>query len=276
MDDPFSFGQIAAANALSDVYAMGGTPLTAMNICAFPSKKFPLSVLSMILKGGLDILNQAGVQLLGGHTIEDTELKYGLSVTGYVHPDRILKNCGLADGDCLVLTKPLGTGIIGTAVKAGMADEKTAAMAVKSMTTLNMKAAEVMKKFPVHACTDITGFGLAGHVTEMVSDDHLEAEIFTSALPVFDGIRDLCETGMLPGGLFRNRKHFEGICTVEKSVPSYLADTVFDPQTSGGLLIALPEQHGEELVSELKKNGTEQAAVAGRIRSSEKPSVRFV
>ncbi len=213
VDDPFTFGRIAAANALSDVYAMGGRPLTAMNIVAFPVKKFPLDVLSAILEGGLDILQKAGVQLLGGHSVEDQELKYGLSVTGTVHPQKIIRNSGIAPGDALVITKPLGTGIIGTAIKAGMAPAGSAEAAVESMISLNDRAAEIMRGFEVHACTDVTGFGLAGHLKEMMAGGNWNWCLIRPPFPSA-GMRELSETGLVPAGLYRNRDSMKDLMAI--------------------------------------------------------------
>lgn len=269
VDDPFTFGQIAAANALSDVYAMGGVPVTAMNICAFPSKKFSSETLTEILRGGLSKLSEAGAQLLGGHTVEDEELKYGLSVTGLIHPSKIIKNIGAKSGDELVLTKALGTGIISTAIKADVASPDAIIAAVKSMTSLNKTAAEVMAGFNVHACTDVTGFGLAGHLLEMLADENLTAVINAAALPLLLCVEEYAEVGLLPEGLYRNRVFCSGKISIAGTVPQTKKDLLFDPETSGGLLIALPAEEVEGLVKALHNHGVSATAALGRITSAQ-------
>ncbi len=264
-DDPFMFGRIAACNSLSDVYAMGGVPLTAMNILAFPTKKFSLNIMQDILEGGLSVLREASVQLLGGHSIDDEELKYGMSVTGTVDRDKILKNSTIREGDAIVLTKALGTGIIATAVKADFADEKTVSEFVETMATLNKSAAEVMRGFDVSACTDVTGFGLAGHLLEMIGDERLSVEIYSSSLPVLSGTIEHAQMGLLPAGLYRNRDYVGSRFTSAPGVARDIEDLVFDPQTSGGLLIALPEDQAKKLVSDLRKVGLHKADVVGRV-----------
>ena len=273
VDDPFTFGQIAAVNALSDVYAMGGTPITAMNIVAFPVKIFSLDILSSILAGGLDILKKAGVQLLGGHSVEDNELKYGLSVTGIINPRKILKNQGLRDGDAIILTKPLGTGIIGTVIKAGMASEELIKASVESMTALNRDASEVAGDFSVHACTDVTGFGLAGHLGEMIGSENMEVTIESAALPLLPGVQENSEMGLVPAGMYRNRDHVSHLCTISSGVPQHLSDSIFDPQTSGGLLIAVPEEQALPLVEALHERGVSHASVIAHAGSSSQPRI---
>ncbi len=265
VDDPYSFGQIAAANALSDVYAMGGQPLTAMNIVCFPQKTMDMSILTDILKGGLERMHEAGVVLVGGHSVEDTELKYGLSVTGTIHPDRVVLNNGARAGDRLILTKPLGTGIISTAIKGDMASEEAIASIVKSMTTLNNKASEQMQAVGVNACTDVTGFGLLGHASEMVEGTDVGMVIDSKAVPYFMEAKELTEMGMIPGGLHRNRDFRKNMIDIAESVPQYLADILFDPQTSGGLLIAVPEGKAADLLERLKKEGVKEAVIIGEV-----------
>jgi selenide,water dikinase len=265
VDDPELFGQIAVTNALSDVYAMGGRPVCAMNIVCFPIKQLDVSVLRSILKGGLDKMAEAGVALAGGHSVENDQLMYGLSVTGLVHPDRIWTNQGAQSGDALVLTKPLGTGLITTAIKAGLAEETSIASAIASMASLNRLAAEHMKDLPVHACTDVTGFGLIGHAAEMIDSASVGLEIQAGLLPLFPGIEVISSMGLLPAGLHRNRKYRESRLCVESSIPQHLLDAVWDPQTSGGLLAALPEQDAIRLVSGLHAEGLTSAAIIGRV-----------
>jgi selenide,water dikinase len=265
VDDPYSFGQVAAANALSDVYAMGGKPLTAMNIVCFPQKTMDMSILTDILKGGLERMREAGVVLVGGHSVEDTELKYGLSVTGIIHPGRVVLNNGSRAGDRLILTKPLGTGIISTAIKGDMASKEAVASIVKSMTTLNKKASEQMQAVGVNACTDVTGFGLLGHAGEMIEGTDVGMVVDSGAVPYFPEAKELAEMGMIPGGLHRNRDFRKNMVDIAESVPQYLADILFDPQTSGGLLIAVPEAKAADLLKRLKKEGVMEAAVIGEV-----------
>jgi selenide,water dikinase len=270
VDDPYSFGQVAAANALSDVYAMGGKPLTAMNIVCFPQKTMDMSILTDILKGGLERMREAGVVLVGGHSVEDTELKYGLSVTGIIHPGRVVLNNGSRAGDRLILTKPLGTGIISTAIKGDMASKEAVASIVKSMTTLNKKASEQMQAVGVNACTDVTGFGLLGHAGEMIEGTDVGMVVDSGAVPYFPEAKELAEMGMIPGGLHRNRDFRKNMVDIAESVPQYLADILFDPQTSGGLLIAVPEAKAADLLKRLKKEGVMEAAVIGEVVAAPK------
>lgn len=266
VDDPYWFGQIAAANALSDVYAMGGTPKTAMNLAAFPARCLDLSILRRIIQGGIDKLREAGVVLIGGHTVEDNELKYGLSVTGIVHPRRILVKANLKPGDHLILTKPLGTGIINTAVKAGMVSEQLTEQVTQVMAALNRTAAEVMGTHDVHACTDITGFGLIGHLAEMV-EDHLGIAIYTDALPVLPETREFAAMGMIPAGAYRNREHRAQMVRTARTVPRDMEDILYDPQTSGGLLIAAPEAESRRLLADLHRHGISEACIIGHVQS---------
>lgn len=268
VDDPFTYGQIAACNSLSDIYAMGGSPLTALNVVCFPTKKFSLDRLSDILRGGLSVIQQAGAQLLGGHSVEDNEMKYGLSVTGIVHPDKVLKNNGLKAGDAIILTKALGTGIVATAVKAGSAEDEILKPFVASMATLNDRASHVMLGYNVHACTDVTGFGLVGHLREMLGNDPLEIVIASKELPLLPGALQKASLGLIPGGMYRNRDFVGDLCTVGEGVPAELADILFDPQTSGGLLIGLPEADAPDLLSEIHAQGISEASIVARVRDS--------
>ncbi len=273
VDDPFRFGQIAAANALSDVYAMGGVPKTAMNLVAFPLGKMPLEVLRRIIQGGLEKLKEADVVLVGGHSVEDDELKYGLSVTGLVHPDRILTKKDLRLGDRLILTKPLGTGVINTAVKGGIASGENAEGAVRLMAELNRTAAEVMAAYPVHACTDVTGFGLLGHLAEMVEGTGLGVRLRTRDIPLLPGAAEYGRMGLFPAGAFKNREFREGMVDFGISVDGVLRDLLFDPQTSGGLLICVASRAAEDLLSALLKRGVRQASIIGEV--SEEPKGRI-
>ena len=268
VDDPYWFGQIAAANALSDIYAMGGTPKTAMNLVGFPLKQMDISILRRILQGGLDKMKEAGVMLVGGHSVEDSELKYGLSVTGFVHPDRVLTKKNLNAGDRLVLTKPLGTGVINTAIKGGVASVKVIDKITRLMATLNRNAAEVMKQYSVHACTDITGFGLLGHLAEMVDGSGLGVVLDSKKIPILSEALDYAAMGMLPAGANKNKIFRESMVEFYSSVNPLIRDLLFDPQTSGGLLICIDRDDTDELVEELIQKGSDASAVIGEVVSA--------
>jgi len=263
VDDPYTFGQIAAANAMSDVYAMGGRPLTAMNIICFPVKTMEISVLQEVLRGGLDKIKEAGALLVGGHSVEDDEFKYGLSVTGVIHPDGVLKNTGARAGDLLVITKPLGLGIINTAIKGNMADTALINKAVKVMSTLNSLPAEEFNNFQVSACTDVTGFGLLGHACEMIDGLDLGIRLYADKVPIINEAIDLARMGLIPAGTYRNRDFRKGCLIGFDKVDKAIADILFDPQTSGGLLIAVPRDEAEAYVERLQGKGIESAAVIG-------------
>jgi selenide,water dikinase len=265
VDDPFSFGQIAAANALSDVYAMGGKPLTALNLVGFPRKSLDLWVLTEILRGGLEKIHEAGAVLLGGHTIDDVELKYGLSVTGTIHPRKILTNKGSRPGDVLILTKSIGTGIISTAAKAEMADPAIIRKAVDSMVRLNARAMQAMTPTTVHACTDITGFGLLGHASEMANGAGLSFRLSYSQIPVLPGAKDYAAMGMVPAGGYCNRDYFGKAISFASQIPEMEQILLFDPQTSGGLLIALAAADAEKLLRNLKDLGIQESAIIGEV-----------
>jgi selenide,water dikinase len=265
VDDPFTYGQIAAANALSDVYAMGGRPLTALAIAGFP-KDADRALLKQIFAGGLDMLTTAGVALLGGHTVQDQEIKFGYAVTGEVDPRRVLANAGARAGDRLILTKPLGTGVIATALKFGRASEAAVGAAIRSMTQLNRAAAEAIGKLPagaVHACTDITGFGLLGHASEMASASRCHLVIDADTVPLIDGARDLVK-GNIPGGGRTNRQHFGARVRLMPSVATEISDLFFDPQTSGGLLVAVADEALADAQAALAAGGV-RAAVIGHV-----------
>jgi selenide, water dikinase len=236
VNDPYSFGQIAAANALSDIYAMGAVPKTALNMVCFSLEHFDKAILKEILKGGADKLREAGVSLLGGHSVDDVETKYGLAVTGIVHPGRVIMNEGALPGDCLILTKPLGNGILNTGIKAGMVSEDATRKVIEVMARLNREGSEIMCALRTHAATDVTGFGLVGHLKEMIKEN-LGVEIYLDRIPFFEEAKDLAALGMLPGGLLRNRDFYKGHVVEESE--GFLADLIYDPQTSGGLLIAV-------------------------------------
>lgn len=265
VDDPFTFGQIAAANALSDVYAMGGKPLTAMNVVCFPIQSMNISVLKDILKGGLDKIREAEVTLVGGHSVEDTELKYGLSVTGTIHPERVLTNAGARPGDKLILTKPLGTGIINTAIKGKMASDESISKVIKLMTTSNKEASYIMQAVGVNSCTDITGFGFLGHACEMAQASDAGMLIHASSIPSIPEAEEYAKTGLVPGGTQRNRKFRAHQIEIDPAISPEMIDILFDPQTSGGLLISVPQEKTDELLNRLIKTGIESAAVVGEV-----------
>ena len=273
VDDPYDFGQIAAANALSDVYTMGGKPLTAMNVVCFPIKKLDISILKDILKGGIDKMKEAGVTLVGGHSIDDAELKYGLSVTGIINPERLVTNSGAKVGDKLILTKPLGTGILSTALKAGKVSKETLSKMTKYMATLNKKASELMQEVGVHACTDITGFGLLGHACQLAHNSHVGIKINPSSVPVFAEVEEFAKAGLCPGGLYRNREFYGKMVEFSNQTPDYIQDILFDAQTSGGLLISLATEAAELLVKKLHKAGVKDAVIIGETISKPKEKI---
>ncbi len=265
VDDPYWFGQIAAANALSDVYAMGGQPKTAMNLVAFPVKEMDISILRQVIQGGLDKMKEADVVLVGGHSVEDKELKYGLSVTGFIHPDRVLTKRNLHPGDLLVLTKPLGTGIINTAIKGALASSEAVHTVTLLMARLNRIPAELMQGYSVHACTDITGFGLLGHLTEMVQGSGFSVRLHADSIPVLPETIDYAAMGLVPAGAYRNRDFYQTLIRFEPGVDRFLKDILFDPQTSGGLLICMPAGETERFLAELKASSISEAAVIGEV-----------
>ena len=264
-DDPYDFGQIAAANSLSDVYAMGGTPITVMNIVCFPSCDLDAGILPRILDGGLDKIKESGAALVGGHSVDDPEIKYGLSVTGIVHPDRVWANSRAKEGDAVILTKPIGTGIISTAIKGGLASEDQVKQAVKTMSTLNKYAALIAKEFHVHACTDVTGFGLGGHLIEVAKGAGLRIEIYTEKIGVLDGVMEYAAMGLLPAGAHKNKSFFAPHICVAKETDRVRSDLMFDPQTSGGLLLFMAEDQAVQCVDIMKKNGI-PAKLIGRVK----------
>lgn len=267
VDDAYAFGQITVANALSDVYAMGGVPKLALNIIGFPINKMDIAILQTILKGGSDKLAEAGVLLVGGHSIDDPELKYGLSVTGFIHPAKVLKNIGAQPGDALILTKPIGTGIIATAIKADMADDATVRRVIASMSSLNRIAAECMAPYPVNACTDVTGFGLIGHACEMIEGTDSGMIIAAAAVPVFPEALAFAGEGIVPAGAYRNAQ-YRGHMVDAAGIDEDLKSVLFDPQTSGGLLISLPRDEAQSLLKDLHQHGITEAAIIGEITAS--------
>ena len=274
MDDPFHFGRIAAANSLSDVYAMGGTPKTALNIVAFPLNMGE-EILREILAGGAAMLREADTVLLGGHSVEDDELKYGLSVTGFIDPARILANQGLEEGDLLILTKPLGTGIVNTAIKAGLATTETISQVTEIMATLNRTAAEVMENFRISACTDITGFGLLGHLAEMIDGTRTRVVLDTSKIPILQEAHEFGSMGFVPEGAHRNRKFRQNMVTAADDFDPVLRDILYDPQTSGGLLIGCGEKDADRLLGQLKDSGVEAAEIIGSVHKNHNSDIEL-
>ena len=268
VNDPYDFGRIAAANALSDVYAMGGRPLTAMNIVCFPVKDMDKAILREILRGGLEKIHEAGAALVGGHSVEDPEIKYGLSVTGVVHPDKVLTNAGARPGDAFILTKPIGTGILATAIKAGLASDEVQRQAIETMAMLNKKAAEIMGHYPVNSCTDITGFGLLGHALEIATASKVAITLYAERVPLLPGVLDSVQMGLLPAGSFANRNFCTGQIRQVRSIDPMLLDILADAQTSGGLLISLPEESARDLADALRAHGVPSAAVIGRAEAA--------
>jgi len=274
VNDPYTFGQIAAANALSDVYAMGGRPLTALNIVCYPSKTVPQEVLLAILTGGLDKIHEAGALLVGGHSVDDTELKYGLAVTGVVHPDKVLTNGGARVGDKLILTKPLGTGVIATAMKGRLASPSAAAAAIEVMTALNRLPAACLETATLHAVTDITGFGLLGHALEMARASHVEITFFAHQVPVLAAAREYAAMGLVPAGSFANRRFCDQHLLVTPGIDPLLVDLFSDAQTNGGLLLAVAPDQAETFLDCLKGHGIHAAAI-GAVTGQTPGSIRL-
>jgi len=276
VDDPYTFGQIAAANALSDVYAMGAEPKLVMNIVCYPSKKLGTAALAEILKGGADKVVEAGALIVGGHSVEDDEPKYGLSVTGIVHPDKLITNGGAKVGDSLVLTKPIGSGLVLTALKAKLADAEEVEAAVKSMATLNKDAAAAMLAVGVSAATDITGFGLLGHARELALASGVAVELSFSRVPLLPGALKAAEMGLIPGGAYANRDYVQpGLIISGDTVGDRELDVLCDPQTSGGLLISVSAAKENELLEKLADRGI-TAAVIGRVIPGKAGEVRLL
>ncbi len=288
VDDPYTFGQIAATNALSDVYAMGGRPLTALAMVCFPEKG-DFDVLERILAGGLSKMMEAGCTIVGGHSIRDPEIKFGYSVTGMINPRRVLTNSGALPGDKLIFTKAIGTGVISTAIKRGKAQEKWIEAATRSMTTLNKVAAEVAGRIPpqrtredaeaipfrVHSMTDITGFGLIGHAREMALGSNVSLRLFASQVPLLEGALECVREGFIPGGLTANREFAECVVSYEDSVPQDVRTILYDPQTAGGLLISIAEEDADELLRELNEASV-GAAIIGEVLERRKPVIQVV
>lgn len=272
VDDPYSFGMITAANSLSDVYAMGGRPVTAMNIVAFPSETMDISVLTQVLSGALAKLSEAGVTLVGGHSVKNNELKYGLCVTGIVHPQKVVTKSEAKVGDKLILTKPLGTGILTTALKAGLLQAETKARLTKQMVKLNDKAAEVMVSLGAHACTDITGFGLIGHACEMAENSGVAIELYLDKVPFIREVMQFAQMGLIPEGMYANEE-FRAHMVEGSQADEDLMAILYDPQTSGGLFIAVSPEKADKMVEQIRQAGDEQAAIVGQVIDSPKSQI---
>ncbi len=265
VDDPYVFGQVAAANAMSDIYAMGGEPLSALNIIGFPEGKLEIEALELLIRGGADKVNEAGAVIIGGHTMIDSELKYGLSVVGTIHPDNIVLTAGARPGDAIVLTKPLGTGIYSTAMKNGALDEGQERLFIDQMIALNAPAARAMVAAGVHACTDVTGFGLAGHALEMTDGSDITIAIDMEAVPLLPDAASFASQGLLTGGGMSNLEYTGSSLEIAGSLTREQKMLLHDPQTSGGLLISLPAEKAQDLVEDLGNSGVIYAAVIGEV-----------
>ena len=276
VNDPYWFGQIAAANSLSDVYAMGGNPLTALNLVMFPSKKLDMLLLKDILRGGSDKVREADASMAGGHSVDDNEPKYGLAVTGSVHPERILTNCGSRVGDALILTKPLGTGVLFNANRSGKLAYPELEAILPQIAALNRRAMEVALKFDIHACTDVTGFGILGHTLELAQGSDVQIDLMYDRLPFYPNALRMYQKGETTGSNKANRKMVEGFWEISTNKSSEEQELLFDPQTSGGLLLAVPDSQADDLIARLKKEGVETAVRVGEVVASDKPHIRVV
>jgi selenide,water dikinase len=273
VDDPYQFGKIAACNSLSDIYAMGGTPLTALSIIGYPIHTLSDEGMFQMLKGGMDMLAEAGVALVGGHSINDEEIKFGFSVTGLINPREIITNAGAQPGDALILTKRIGAGIIAFAAQMGRASEESLRAASETMATLNRAAAEVMRKVGAHSCTDVTGFGLLGHLANITRESEVTAEIWWEALPLLPNVAEYAKTGIVSGAAERNREFAAEIVEVGAGVPDYAMDILYDAQTSGGLLFSVAEGTAQKAIDMLRAAGCTEAAIVGRIAAKSKGEI---
>ncbi len=273
VDDPYWFGQIAGANSLSDVYAMGGKPLTALNLIMFPMKKLGSTLLKEILRGGSDKVLEAGASIAGGHSVDDNEPKYGLAVTGVIHPDRILTNCGAKEGDALVLTKALGTGVLFNACRSKKLPWRDLEEILPEVASLNKKAIEIALNFGVHACTDITGFGIVGHCLEVAKGSGVQINLFYDKLPFYPHALQMYRKGETTGSNKANRKLAEGFFKKIRELSNEEEELLFDPQTSGGLLFSVPSTEADRLVTELKRAGIKTAVQVGEVVASNEPQV---
>jgi cysteine desulfurase NifS/selenium donor protein len=276
VDNPYDFGAIAAANALSDLYAMGAEPLFALNIVGFPSKRLPMEVLQEILDGARAKAKEANINIIGGHTVEDHEPKYGLVATGQVHPKKILKNSGAQLGDALILTKPIGTGILSTAIKKGLAGGESIKKLTALMSELNKKAAEIIKKYPVNACTDVTGFGLLGHLSEMTQPEKINAEIYTGNVPIIQEAQEFAGAGLIPGGTKNNLNYLKSKTEWDDKISDIRKYILCDAQTSGGLLFAVSPEYKDQIIQDLHDAGISQASVIGRFTKYETGKIKII
>lgn len=267
VDDPYVFGQIAASNSLSDVYAMGGKPVVAMNIVCFPSCH-DMNVLAEIMKGGFDKVKESGALLVGGHTVDDKEPKYGLSVSGIVKPDKVLSNATSKPGDKLILTKPVGVGILNTAMKEGLVEKSISDKVIEVMIHLNKYAAMSFEYIEVNSVTDITGFGLLGHALEMAKASNVSIHIDSKEVPILDGAIEMANMGIIPAGMYRNKQYIYTDVNIQ-DVDGAIEDILYDPQTSGGLLVSVKEELAELLVEDMKKNGSIEAKIIGSVKQKE-------
>jgi selenide,water dikinase len=270
VDDPYMFGQVAAANSVSDIYAMGGTPMTAVSVLGFPVRKVPDRAMNEILSGGIDKMNEAGAAIIGGHSINDSEIKAGFAVTGIIDKDKIVTNANAQKGDVLVLTKPLGTGIVAFASQIGRADPASIKASAQSMITLNKTASQLMVKFGAHACTDVTGFSLCGHLSEMALSSGVDVEVVWDNIPLFPGVLECAAAGILPGAIERNKESCSKRIVPVESLPQEMVDICYDAQTSGGLLIAIAQKDADDFLKALHDEGVPVAAIIGKV--SEKGS----
>jgi selenide,water dikinase len=265
VDDPYTFGQVAAANSVSDIYAMGGTPMTAVSVLGFPVRKIPDRAMNEILSGGIDKMNEAGTAIIGGHSINDSEIKAGFAVTGMIDKDKIVTNAGARPGDVLILTKPLGTGIVAFASQIGRAKAESVKASTQSMTTLNKTASQLMVKFGAHACTDVTGFSLCGHLSEMALSSGVDVEVIWDKIPLFPGVLEYAAAGILPGAIERNKESCSKSIVPVESLPQEMVDICYDAQTSGGLLIAIDQKDADDFLKALRDVGVSAAAIIGTV-----------
>lgn len=275
VDDPYTFGQIAAANALSDVYAMGGEPTVAMNIVCFPSC-YDLNILGEILRGGADKVNESGCLLVGGHSVDDQEPKYGLSVSGIVHPKKVLANSTARVGDKLILTKPLGAGIMNTAMKPGLVDEETSKYVVEIMAHLNKYAAKSFMKYDVNSATDITGFGMLGHTLEMAVASDVSIILKADKIPMMKQVVEFAEMGIIPEGAYKNMGYVQDDVKISENIPEAISDVLYDPQTSGGLLVSVPAEIAEEVAKDMINNGAICAEIVGEVVNKKEKYVEVI
>jgi selenide,water dikinase len=275
VDDPYTYGQIAAANSLSDVYAMGGRPVTAMNIVCFPTC-LSMDILKEILRGGADKVAEAGAIVVGGHSVQDDEPKFGLSVMGMVHPKKVAANSGAKPGDMLILTKPIGVGILNTAIKADLVEEAVIQKAVQCMSYLNKDACEAMVQVGVNGCTDITGFGLLGHAYEMAEASNTSIELWSDYIPIIRESIEFAKMGIIPAGTYNNEGYLKGHISFADSIPQEIRDIMYDPQTSGGLLISVPEERSELLMQELRKRNKLDFNIIGKVKPKGAYSIEVI